>query len=111
MNASILDTIKMMLGPGSDDSFDGEILVGINSAITVLTQLGIPAPDGFLVTGSSETWEQYLGSDPRTGMIKTYIYLKTKIGFDPPTSSVLMQAIKDQIAEYEWRICNPEKEE
>lgn len=105
---SILDTIKTMLGPSESDAFDADIMVGINSAITTLTQLGVDCPTGFVVTGSNETWTEYLGSDPRLGMIKTYIYLKTKLGFDPPTSSVLMQAIKDQIAEYEWRICNPE---
>lgn len=110
MTDSILDTIKTSIGPSASDDFDPDILFWINSAIGTLVQLGVPRPSGFTVTDAQQTWAEYLGDDPRIDMIKTYIYLKTKIGFDPSTSSVLMQALKEQLAEYEWRITNPSEE-
>lgn len=108
MTTSILQTIKTKIGPSADDdTFDNDILTCINTAISVLDQLGVSPPEGFSVEDDSAQWEDYIPDNPkRLSMVKTYIYLKAKVEFDPPTSSVLMQALEKQIAEYEWRICN-----
>lgn len=108
MTTSILQTIKTKLGPSAEDSsFDEDILICINAAISVLDQLGVSPPEGFVVEDESAQWEEYIPDNPkRLSMVKTYIYLKAKVEFDPPTSSVLMQALEKQIGEYEWRICN-----
>lgn len=104
---SIFTTIKRMLGPSVDGTeFDTDILIHLNSALGVLNDLGIGPECGFTVTGESETWLDLLGVDTRFEMVKTFLYLKTKIVFDPPASSILLQAMEKQISEYEWRICS-----
>lgn len=106
MNESILDTIKKMLGIDSTyDAFDTDIIVNINSAFMTLYQLGVGPKEGFMITGSIETWDQYLDSESiEIDGVKNYIYLKTRLGFDPPTSSFVMESMKNTIAELEWRL-------
>ena len=106
MSESILLTIKDMLGLPStyDKAFDGELLVDINSVISILEQLGIG--DGtFDVTSDEETWSDFLGSDlQKFKLVKTYIYAKTKLMFDPPTNSVLLNKLQDLANEHEFRL-------
>lgn len=103
---SILNTIKKMLGIVEDlDAFDEDIKVGINSAIFSLTQLGIGPSGGYSITGASETWSDYLGDQLNSlQAVKNYIFLKTRIVFDPPTVGAVLDAYKNQIAELEWRL-------
>ena len=80
---SILDTIKQMLGPGAEDSsFDVDIIIDINSAISRLTQLGVGPTSGYEIEDNSNTWVEFLNGDKRYGQVKTYIYLKTKLVFE-----------------------------
>lgn len=103
---SIFLSVKQMAGlPIEDDSFNLDVLVHTNSVLNILGQLGV-GPENFVITGESETWRDFLGETMRFEMVKTFVYLKTRLVFDPPTNSVLMQALKEQAAEYEWRICN-----
>ncbi len=102
---SILKTIKKMIGPSLDyDYFDNDLIIHINSAFSVLNQLGLGSDDTFMITGESETWSDFLGDDKFLEMVKTYIFLKVKVIFDPPTSSFVLDAYNKQIAELEWRI-------
>lgn len=108
---SILQTIKKMLGelPEEYDCFDQELLIYINSAISTLTQLGVGPSEGFYVQDSSTTWNDFIPDDPRLMMVKTYIYLKVKIVFDPPSSSYILDSYQKTINELEWRLnvlCN-----
>lgn len=104
MTDSILDTVKKMLGPDSEDThFDTDIIVLINAAISILTQLGIGPKEGFAIMDDSATWAQFIGTDKRLSGIIGYIYMKVKIVFDPPTSAAILQAMKDEIKEYEIR--------
>lgn len=104
MESCILYAIKKMLGiPTTDGPFDMEILVGINSAIMVLNQLGI-GPQGFVVTGVTETWSDLLEDFSDLEAVKSYIYIRTRLVFDPPTNSFLVNALQDQMKEYEWRL-------
>lgn len=105
MTDSILETIKIALAVTEDTDFDEELCIHINSAINSLIQIGIGPKDGFMITGPSETWVEFLGENNTTKqMAKSYIYMKVKLIFDSPNSSYLTEAIKSQIAEYEWRL-------
>lgn len=104
MESCILYTIKRMLGvPTEDGPFDMEIVVGINSAIMVLNQLGI-GPQGFMVKGIEETWSDLLDDFTDLEAVKSYIYIRTRLVFDPPTNSFLVNALQEQMKEYEWRL-------
>lgn len=104
MESCILYTIKKMLGVSMDDGpFDTEIVVGINSALMVLNQLGI-GPRGFVVTGVEETWSDLLDDFTDLEAVKSYIYIRTRLAFDPPTNSFLVNALQEQMKEYEWRL-------
>ena len=101
-----LNTIKKLLGIDStDDSFDTDIIVSINTVIPILSQMGIGPSNGFIVTSVDQKWTDYI---PNTTInlesAKTYIYLKTKLIFDPPTNSTVIDSINKQLQELEWRM-------
>lgn len=102
---SILLSTKKSLGldPSVTD-FDPDIIMCINTALNILTQLGVGPIDGFSISSEEDTWEQFIGEEPRLNMVKTYIFMKTKMIFDPPTIGGLMTAYQEQIKELEWRI-------
>ncbi len=102
---SILTSIKKLLGITEEyEHFDADIVMHINSAFSVLTQLGVGPEDGFRIEDSSNDWSEFLCDDYRLEFVKTYVYLKVKLGFDPPLSSAAIEAINRQISELEWRI-------
>lgn len=102
---SILDSVKKVLGIDKDyDAFDVDILMHINTVFSTLHQLGIGPEAGFAIEDASPTWDDYLGGDLRRNDIKTYIYLKVRLVFDPPTTGFLHSSLKEQIQELEWRI-------
>lgn len=102
---SILDSIKQQLGIGLDDtSFDKELVLHINGALMVMTQLGVGPDKGFRITGINETWAQFLGERTDLELVKSDVFLRVKLIFDPPTNSFLVNAINDQIKENDWRI-------
>lgn len=106
MPDSILLTIKKMLGLAPDyDAFDIDVLIGINSAIMVLSQVGVGPDKGFVVAGPTETWEDLLGQETiDLESVKMYVYLATKLLFDPPTSSHVQTAMEESKRELEWRL-------
>lgn len=102
---SIFRTIKSLLGPDADyDVFDHDILIFINGAIATLTQLGIGPSEGFRVTGEDEVWSDFLGEYNDLDSVKTYIYLKVKLVFDPPSNSSVLNAYNESCKELEWRL-------
>ena len=102
---SILNTIKKLLGPtGVYDHFDTDIIVHINSAFSSLTQLGVGPQDGFFIKDETDLWTDFIQDDKRLEFVKTYIYLKVKLVFDPPLSSSVLDAMNRQINELEWRL-------
>lgn len=106
MNESILKTIKSLLGiPEEDTSFDSDVVTHINSVLFILNQLGIGPDPGFLIRDEHALWEDFLeGSDTyQLEAVKTYIYLKVKLAFDPPSNASLIDALNKQANEYEWR--------
>ena len=101
---SILDSIKQMLGSESEDtSFDRELIIYINGALMVVNQLGV-GPNGYRITGKENTWSEFMEARTDIELVKTDVYLRTRLVFDPPQNSFLVAAIKEQITEYDWRI-------
>lgn len=102
---SILDSVKKVLGIDKEyDAFDVDILMHINSVFATLNQLGVGPEAGYSIEDASPTWSDYLGDDLRLNNVKTYVYLRVRMLFDPPTTSYLLDAMKQQIQEQEWRI-------
>lgn len=102
---SILTSIKKLLGIAEAyEHFDQDLMMHINSAFSVLTQLGVGPEEGFRIEDASAKWSEFLHDDPRLEFVRTFVYLKVKQVFDPPLSSAVMEAINRQISELEWRI-------
>jgi hypothetical protein len=76
----------------------------INSALMVLTQLGVGPIEGFAIENESSVWSDFLPATPRLEAVKSYIYLKVKLLFDPPSSSAVIESINKSITELEWRL-------
>jgi hypothetical protein len=104
--SSILNDIKKLFGlPENDTSFDTDLVININSVFTILKQLGVGPDEGFKITGADEEWSEYLPEGEQLELVKTYIYLRVKLMFDISTmTSPLIDIVKNQISEYEWRL-------
>jgi hypothetical protein len=106
MEESILTTTKKILNiaPG-DGSFDLDVITHINSAFGVLWQLGIGGPDGaFWIADAAGKWTDMGLTPEMENQVKTYIFLKCKLIFDPPQTSFTLRALQDQIQEHEVRL-------
>lgn len=102
---SILDSTKKALGVGADyDVFDPDIIMHINSVFSTLNQLGIGPEDGFMIEDDEATWDTFLMGDKRLNSVKTYVFLKVRLLFDPPATSFLIAAYEKQITELEVRL-------
>lgn len=102
---SILVSIKKLLGIAADYThFDPDIIMHINSAFSILTQLGVGPPEGFRIEDNTKTWTDFIGDATKIDAVKSYIYLKVGLMFDPPISSAVLSAKERQISELEWRL-------
>lgn len=102
---SILTSIKKLLGITEDYIyFDQDIIMHINSVFMILNQLGVGPKEGFVISDSSNTWNEFSSDELKIESVKTYIYLKVRLMFDPPQSSAVMESINRQISELEWRL-------
>lgn len=108
MEQSILKSTKKILGLADDYTvFDQDVLTHINAAFSILHQLGVGPVEGFYIEDDTETWSDFTllsGSEPSIGLVKTYIFLKVKMLFDPPGTSFAQESMSNQIKEYEWRL-------
>lgn len=105
MDESILNSVKKILGIASDyDAFDTDIIIHINSVFSTLNQLGLGPDEGFMIEDDSAVWGDFLLDDMRLNSVKTYVYLKVRILFDPPTSGFVLTALQEQSKELEWRL-------
>lgn len=105
---SILNSVKKLLGINPEEKdFDVDVLIQINSAISTLRQLGVGPSGGYTVSSEDDTFFSFLGEDVNETIInqvRLYLYLKVRLGFDPPTSSFVMECLKETIRECEWRL-------
>ena len=105
MDESILVSIKKLLGIAEDyDYFDQDIIMHINAAFMVLTQLGIGPSEGFLITDDTDTWSDFIDDATNLGSIQSYVYMKVKLMFDPPQNSFTVDSMQKLVNELEWRL-------
>lgn len=104
---SILTSTKKLLGLTEEyEPFDNDIIIYINSALSILTQLGVGPEEGFRIADETAKWSEYLGNDPRLEFVREFVYLKVRLVFDPPASSAVLNAYNELIKQLEWRICH-----
>lgn len=105
---SILTSVKKVLGiPSYYDHFDRDILLHLNTVMSILNQLGVGSEEGFIVEDDSTTWSDLFDGDIDTNKmmyVKSYVCLRVRLLFDPPTSSGAIDAMERQMRELEWRI-------
>jgi hypothetical protein len=111
MEQSILISTKKILGIAQDYTvFDLDIITHINTAFSTLTQLGVGPPEGFMIADDVAVWTDFIADDLQYNSVKTYVFLRVRQLFDPPSTSYLISATESQIKELEWRL-NVHREE
>lgn len=110
MSASILTSTKKTLGIAEDyTAFDDDIIMHINTVFSTLNQLGVGPAEGFEIADKTILWAAFLGTDLRLNNIKSYMYMRVRLMFDPPSTSYLITSMQNQVEQLEWRI-NTERE-
>lgn len=110
MDSSILNELRKVVGgstsPGEITHFDMDLMMHANTYFANLTQLGVGTP-GFMLQDDTQTWRDFLGDNyppERLSQVKSYIYIKVRLVFDPPQSSAHMSTLKEEAKEIEWRL-------
>lgn len=102
---SILTSIKKLLGIAEEDTnFDQDLIMHINSVFMILTQLGVGPSKGFSIKDENDVWSDFIPEQSSLEAVKTYVYMKVRLMFDPPLSSAVEDAINRNISELEWRL-------
>lgn len=102
---SILTSIKKLLGIAEEyEHFDADLIMHINSAFSILTQLGVGPSEGFSIEDEVAVWTDFIPEKSKIEFVKSYIHLKVKLLFDPPLSSAVIESMNRLISELEWRI-------
>lgn len=102
---SILTSIKKLLGIAEEYThFDDDIIMHINSVLLDLTQLGVGPEEGFLIEDDSAYWEDFISDTTNLQAVKSYVYLKVKLLFDPPLNSAVIDSTNRLISEFGWRL-------
>ena len=105
METSILTSIKKLLGLSEDNTdFDMDVIIHINSVFSILAQLGAGPEKGFSISDASAVWGDYLCDETLLEMVKSYVYMKVRLLFDPPTASGMLESMSNLTKELEWRI-------
>lgn len=104
-DGSILKDTKHVLGLGADYTpFDQDVILHVNSIFSVLHQLGVGTDEPFYIQDDTSTWASFVQGSDQINMVKTYMYLRVRLLFDPPTTSFAIKAMEDQIREFEFRL-------
>lgn len=103
---SILTSVKKLIGIAEDDdAFDTDVIMHINSSFLVLSQLGVGPDEGFYINDDTAVWTDFIPDNMLLlNYVKTFVYLKAKLVFDPPSSSIAVQSMQEMVSEHEWRI-------
>ena len=102
---SILTSVKKMLGIVEEyEHFDPELIMHINSVFMILNQLGVGPSEGFSIEDAETTWSEYIGVGSDLEAVKSFMYLKVQLLFDPPDRSAILEAKKHLLSELEWRL-------
>ena len=102
---SILTSVKKLLGIEEDYThFDADIIMHINTVFMILNQLGVGPDEGFSITDKTSVWDDYITDLQNFEAVKSYIFLKVKMLFDPPTGSAVTESYNRTISELESRL-------
>ena len=103
---SILDSTKKKLGldPENSSEFDPDIIDAINMAFSVLTQMGVGPVEGFVIHDNEAVWSDFIKDDKRLSAVRSYVFIRVRLIFDPPQISYLVSSLTDQMKELEWRL-------
>ena len=105
MTNSILISTKKILGIAADyTEFDLDVITHINSVFNTLHDLGVGPVEGFAIEDAIAEWGDFLGGDVKLNRVRSYVYLRVRLLFDPPTTSFAIQALNEQAKEMEWRL-------
>ena len=105
MYESILTSIKKLLGiPEDYEHYDADIIMHINSVFMILNQLGVGPSNGFSITDKTAVWSNFISDNDNLEAVKSYVYMKVRLLFDPPLSSAVMECMNRMISELEWRL-------
>lgn len=104
-NDSILTSIKKLLNIDEDyTDFDQDIIIHINSVLSNLTQMGIGVEQGLAISDKTATWSDFISDSKKVNQIRSYVYIKVRILFDPPQNSFTLEALKQEAKEMEYRL-------
>ena len=102
---NILSSIKKLLGiPTEETAFDSDIIMHINSVFMILNQLGIGPTNGFTISDDYALWSDFIPDGQNLELVKSYMYMKVRLLFDPPTNSSVLTSMEKTINEFEWRL-------
>lgn len=102
---SILTSIKKMLGIAEEyEHFDMDLIIHVNSVLSILAQLGVGPSEGFSIRDKTAVWNEFIPTGVNLELVKSYVYLKVRLLFDPPSSSAVIESTNRLINELEWRI-------
>ena len=105
MPDSILTSVKKLLGITEEYThFDPDIIMHINSVFMILSQLGVGPASGFSIFDATAVWSDFLPDGANLQAVKSYVCQKVKMLFDPPQSSAVLDAMKQSVSEFEWRL-------
>lgn len=105
MEQSILKSVKKMCGiDPSLTVFDDVILMHTNAVFSDLEQLGVGPVGGYMIEDDAPTWGDFLGDDPRWSSVKSYVYFRVRLMFDPPQTQYLVASFDEQVKKMEWRL-------
>lgn len=107
MNGSVLNSVKEFIGLSEEyivPGFDSTIEMEINSGFSELHQLGVGPDTGFYITGPVEDWNEFVEDSLIQNLAREFIFLRTKLVFDPPSASAVLDAYKARVEELKWRI-------
>lgn len=103
---SILTSIKKMLGNEAEYThFDPDIIMHINTVFFELNRIGVGPEEGFMIEDDTTTWLDYIPDQAKFEAVKTYVYIKVKLVFDPPPSSAAIASLERMADKLEWRLC------
>lgn len=102
---SILTSVKKMLGIAEEyEQFDADLIMHINSVFSILTQLGVGPSEGFMIEDETTEWSDFISEDKKLQAVKSYMYQKVKLIFDPSLTSSVTESMNRTISEFEWRL-------
>ena len=102
---SILTSVKKLLGITEEcTDFDADLIMHINSVLMILTQIGVGPSKGFSIKDKDDYWKDFISDMTKLESVKSYVYMKVRLMFDPPSSSAVMESMNRMISELEWRL-------